>query len=103
MDWIIAIAMGSCLVFGTAIVIAGPPLRHFLEVHSAFMNAVAAAMCVLLIAWMLTGGRESVLWAWMPPFCPYPKACWVRWLVIAGIVIGTLVAIIKSNEGINHR
>ena len=71
-------------------------LDRWLENHRMLLGALAILECVLLLVWMGLGGQTSSLWNWLPPFCFFPKVLWVRWLVIIGLVGGTLAGMILS-------
>jgi hypothetical protein len=68
-------------------------LQHWLEEHQIIMGAIAILECCLLLLWMCLGGHMSTLWNWLPPLCLFPKVLWVKWLVIIGLIAGTLAGI----------
>lgn len=72
-------------------------LQRWLNQHQIIMGAIAIFECCLLLLWMGLGGQRSNLWNWLPPFCLFPKALWVRWLVILGLIAGTLAGMFTMN------
>lgn len=70
-------------------------LQRWLEAHEVILDAIAILECCLLLIWMCLGGQRSNLWFWLPPFCLFRNVLWVRWLVITGLIAGTLAAIFR--------
>jgi len=71
-------------------------LQRWLQQHEIILNAIAILECCLLLLWMCLGGQRSQLWNWLPPFCLFPKVLWVRWLVIIGLIAGTLAGMFAA-------
>ena len=73
-------------------------IEHWLEEHAAIVRTLAIVECAILLLWMCLGGQKSNLWNWLPPFCFFPKALWIRWLIITGLIAGTLAGMIASSK-----
>ncbi len=76
-------------------------LKRWLQQNEITVNAVAITECYLLLLWMCLGGKRSNLWNRLPPFCLFPKVWWVKWLVILGLIAGTLAGVFVK-ESISH-
>ncbi len=86
------------LAFSITITAIGKQCLPWLQDHFILMSCVAVLMCVLLASWMAAGGSESGLWSWMPPYCMFPKAKWVRWAVVLALITGTVTGMIRSYQ-----
>ena len=94
LDLIVMVSL--LVVLGISIAITMVGNQAWLESHKIILDGVAIFECVLLLLWMLLGGQNSNLWNWLPPFCLFPKVSWVRWLVILGMIAGTLAGMILA-------
>jgi len=88
--------MTGVLAFSVAILLFGKMSHPWLESHIFVLTIVAALVCLVLGLWMYRGGSQSPLWLWLPPFCFFPNATWIRWIVVVGMIIGTAIGILKS-------
>ena len=87
------VVVSFLVVLGISIVITVVGNQAWLESHKIILEGIAIFECLLLLMWMLLGGQNSNLWHWLPPFCLFPKVLWVKWLVVLGIIAGTLAGI----------
>ena len=96
LDWLVLIAITCVLVGSCVLVLAGRSYITYLQLHFWIAACMALVVCILMMSWMFKGGAKSALWLWLPPFCLFPKIEWIRWLVVVGMVAGTLTGIILN-------
>jgi hypothetical protein len=95
LDWIVATVIALTIAFSVTILCIGESASLWLSKHFFVVACIAVCTCSLLLIWMFLGGSNSRLWVWMPPFCLFPKAQWIRWLVAVGTFVGTIVGLIE--------
>ena len=96
MDLAVLTAMSLVILFSVVTIFSSSAWRNWLEAHFIILSCCAITIAVLNAIWMIIGGVKSVLWNWMPPFCLFPNILWVRWLVVFGMLAGTILGIIEG-------
>ena len=98
LDWLVLIATALIIASSLGILFLGQQARPWLLDHRLLLTCTALLMCILLATWMLAGGNESKLWAWMPPYCMFPAVNWIRWLVVGAMILGTVIGMVKTGR-----
>ena len=86
---VVALSTGAIITFSILGAVWATRAEPWLRNHFFLMSCLAAANCTLLVVWTLTGGVDSPLWSWMPPYCLFPRVKWLRWVVVLGTIAGT--------------
>ena len=98
LDWLIIWQTFCLLLFASTLAFFGEKVMPWLRNHDHYIDLSAILYCSSLSAWMSLGGSRSRIWDWMPPFCLFGRAVWLRWLVAGAIVAGTVLGIIESHS-----
>jgi hypothetical protein len=103
MDLVIVCVVGIALLLGASMLlysIAGLDrtlLLEFVRKRLVMLNILSSINCGVLVLWMLLGGKNSLLWNWLPPFSLVSKVSWARWPFVLLLILGTICGTIQLN------
>ena len=99
LDRIVVVMISMAFLF--AILSAVYPSRAipWIQNHVFLLDVFALIVAFILLVWMLKGGVYSPIWKWMPPFCFFKKAVWLRFTIVIGMILGTIAGIIAGHYG----
>jgi hypothetical protein len=97
LDWLVMFIISIAFTLpSVSFVIDHNNLVAWLQNNLLAIKIFSIASCLILFIWVARGGCQSPLWCWFPPFCLFPKVTWIKKLVVAIMILGTIMAILSK-------